>query len=58
MNFSIGGMRYRISSLKDKFNIDMMNYHTRREVQMALDIYLAFGRLYTLHLNDLPPSNE
>lgn len=52
MNLSIGGMRYRLSILKGKFHIDMMNYNTRREVQMALDIYFAFGKLYSLHLID------
>lgn len=45
MNLSIGGMRYRLAMVKDKFNIDMTNAGTRREVQMALDIYLAFGKL-------------
>jgi sugar diacid utilization regulator len=45
MNLSIGGMRYRLAMIKDRFNIDMMNANTRREVQMALDIYLAFGKL-------------
>jgi sugar diacid utilization regulator len=45
MNLSIGGMRYRLSMIKERFDIDMMNSNTRREVQMALDIYLAFGKL-------------
>lgn len=54
LNLSIGGMRYRLQSLKDKFNLDIMNYNTRREVQMALDIYLAFGKFYSLHLNISP----
>ncbi|MEH7094530.1 XylR N-terminal domain-containing protein [Neobacillus vireti] len=45
MNLSIGGMRYRIASIKERFNIDMMNASDRREVQLALDIYLAFGKL-------------
>jgi len=44
MNLSIGGMRYRLTNLKEKFHIDMTHYNTRREVQMALDIYLAFGK--------------
>ena len=51
LNFSIGGMRYRLTSLKERFNIDMMNSKTRREVQMALDIYLAFGKLSSIHLD-------
>jgi sugar diacid utilization regulator len=51
LNLSIGGMRYRIQILKEKFNIDLTDYHARREVQMALDIYLAFGKLYSLQLN-------
>ena len=45
MNLSIGGMRYRLAMIKDRFNIDMMNANARREVQLALDIYLAFGEL-------------
>jgi PucR family transcriptional regulator, purine catabolism regulatory protein len=51
LNLSIGGMRYRLANLKERFNIDMMNSTTRREVQMALDIYTAFGKLSTLLLN-------
>ncbi|WP_338449806.1 XylR N-terminal domain-containing protein [Niallia oryzisoli] len=45
LNLSIGGMRYRLANLKERFNIDMMDSTTRREVQMALDIYVAFGKL-------------
>ena len=45
LNLSIGGMRYRLANLKDRFNIDMMDSATRREVQMALDIYVVFGKL-------------
>jgi sugar diacid utilization regulator len=45
MNLSIGGMRYRLAMIKDRFNIDMLNANARREVQLALDIYLAFGEL-------------
>lgn len=44
MSLSIGGMRYRLASIKERFNIDMNNSNTRREVQLALDIYLAFGK--------------
>nr|WP_295971221.1 XylR N-terminal domain-containing protein [uncultured Bacillus sp.] len=45
LNLSIGGMRYRLANLKERFNLDMMNSTTRREVQMALDIYVAIGKL-------------
>ncbi|WP_394237163.1 XylR N-terminal domain-containing protein [Niallia oryzisoli] len=45
LNLSIGGMRYRLVNIKERFNIDMMDSVTRREVQMALDIYIAFGKL-------------
>jgi PucR family transcriptional regulator, purine catabolism regulatory protein len=45
LNLSIGGMRYRLANLKERFNIDMMDSAKRREVQMALDIYVAFGKL-------------
>ncbi|WP_071392939.1 XylR N-terminal domain-containing protein [Bacillus tuaregi] len=45
LNLSIGGMRYRLANLKERFNIDMMDSATRREVQMALDIYVALGKL-------------
>ena len=53
LNLSIGGMRYRLTNLKERFNIDMMNSTTRREVQMALDIYLAFGKLSGILLNQV-----
>ena len=45
LNLSIGGMRYRLANLKERFDLDMMNSATRREVQMALDIYVAIGKL-------------
>ena len=45
LNLSIGGMRYRLANLKERFNLDMMNSTTRREVQMAIDIYVAIGKL-------------
>lgn len=51
LNLSIGGMRYRLTNLKERFHIDMMNSITRRDVQMALDIYLAFGKLSGILLN-------
>lgn len=44
MNLSIGGMRYRLTRLKDLFGIDLMNSSTRSEVQLSLDIYIAFGK--------------
>lgn len=59
LNLSIGGMRYRLDNLKTRFNIDMMNSTTRREVQLALDIYLAFGKLPALLLNqEVDPLEE
>ncbi|MBD1381696.1 XylR N-terminal domain-containing protein [Metabacillus arenae] len=58
LNLSIGGMRYRLTNLKERFNIDMMNSTTRREVQMALDIYVAFGKLTALLLNQDEESFE
>lgn len=48
LNLSIGGMRYRLANLKERFNLDMMNSATRREVQMALDIYVAIGKTASL----------
>ncbi|MFJ7832175.1 XylR N-terminal domain-containing protein [Peribacillus sp. NPDC097284] len=58
LNLSIGGMRYRLANLKERFNIDMMDSTTRREVQMALDIYIAFGKLNALLLNQEQESFE
>ncbi|MGE7759723.1 XylR N-terminal domain-containing protein [Peribacillus sp. NPDC097895] len=52
MNLSIGGMRYRLLNISERFNIDMMNSSTRREVQLALDIYLAFGKLPFMQIQD------
>ncbi|MFE4707631.1 XylR N-terminal domain-containing protein [Peribacillus simplex] len=52
MNLSIGGMRYRLLNITERFNIDMMNSSTRREVQLALDIYLAFGKLPFMQIQD------
>lgn len=48
MSLSIGGMRYRLSSITERFNIDMTNSSTRREVQLALDIYLSIGKLTSI----------
>lgn len=45
MNISIGGMRYRITRIKDLFEIDLTNSSTRFEVQMSLDIYLILGKI-------------
>jgi len=56
LNLSIGGMRYRIKNLKEKFNIDLINSSSRREVQMALDIYLAFGKVSSVLLNQVEDS--
>jgi PucR family transcriptional regulator, purine catabolism regulatory protein len=45
MNLSIGGMRYRLSVVKERFNIDIMDSSTRFEVQLAIDIYLTLDKI-------------
>lgn len=45
LNLSIGGMRYRLTNLKERFQLDLSDATTRREVQLALDIYVAIDKL-------------
>jgi purine catabolism regulator len=46
MNVSIGGMRYRLTRIKELFGLDLTISSTRFEVQMSLDIYLVLGKIH------------
>lgn len=45
MNVSISGMRYRIKRVEELIDVDLSQSSNRFEIQLALQIYIAFGML-------------
>jgi DNA-binding PucR family transcriptional regulator len=45
LNVSISGMRYRINRIRELTGLDLTVSSTRYDIHLAVDIYLALGKL-------------